>query len=276
MFERRAKVLLAWEMVRPDSEEEFPEKPEYPQRPALPNNRASDAVIEAYEREVKNYQLELAEYRELNKEFEGQKLALRELSNLIIDTVSPELQRINCSPDDNLREWYSNLQKTCSASTVQKAEKAIRQYEELVDTRQKIKNPLEWLTKWEITMAESIKKEVAQAKTPVAWFNDLIRVLTPYDESFINAFKVQTRRELENRTLEFRTVSNDLKWHFSQKPAHTKRVAKGTFGPTFAEPESGPEEGSETGPSNPNSASLGKANKPTKRTRRAPQTNSKR
>ena len=62
--------------MRPDSEEEFPEKPEYPQRPALPNHRASDAVIDAYEREVKNYQLKLAEYREVNKEFEKKELAL--------------------------------------------------------------------------------------------------------------------------------------------------------------------------------------------------------
>ena len=147
MFERRAKVLLAQEIVRPDSEEEFPEKPEYPQRPALPNNRASDGVIDAYEREVKNYQFELAEYREVNKEFEKKELALRELSNLVIDTVSPELQRTNCSLDDTLREQYTNLQKTCSSSTVQLAKKAIRKYEELVDTCQKIKNPLEQLTK---------------------------------------------------------------------------------------------------------------------------------
>ena len=76
MFERRAKVLLAQEIVRPDSKEEFPEKPKYPQRPALPNNRALDATIEAYEREVKNYQLELAEYREVNKEFKKKELAL--------------------------------------------------------------------------------------------------------------------------------------------------------------------------------------------------------
>jgi len=60
-------------------------------------------------------------------------------------------------------------------------------------------------------MAESIQKNVPQAQTPVAWFNDLIRVLTPYDESYINVFKVYTRRDLENRTVDFRTVSNDLK-----------------------------------------------------------------
>ena len=87
MFKRYAKVLLAQEIVRPDSEEEFLEKLEYPQRLALPNNRALDVVIDAYEREVKNYQLKLAEYREVNKEFEKKELALRELSNLVIDTV---------------------------------------------------------------------------------------------------------------------------------------------------------------------------------------------
>ena len=76
MFERRTKILLVQEIVRLDSEEEFLEKPEYPQRLALPNYRALDATIEAYEREVKNYQLELVEYREVNKEFEKKELAL--------------------------------------------------------------------------------------------------------------------------------------------------------------------------------------------------------
>ena len=102
MFERRAKILLAQEIVRPDSEEEFLEKLEYPQRLALLNNRALDVVIDAYEQEVKNYQLKLTEYREVNKEFKKKELALRELLNLVIDTVSLELQRTNCSLDDTL------------------------------------------------------------------------------------------------------------------------------------------------------------------------------
>ena len=62
MFKRRTKILLVQEIVRPDSEEEFLEKPEYPQRLALPNYRALDVVIDAYEQEVKNYQLKLAKY----------------------------------------------------------------------------------------------------------------------------------------------------------------------------------------------------------------------
>ena len=76
MFKRRTKILLVQEIVRPDSEEEFLEKLEYPQRLALPNHRALDVAIEAYEREVKNYQLKLAEYREVNKEFKKKELAL--------------------------------------------------------------------------------------------------------------------------------------------------------------------------------------------------------
>ena len=62
MFKRRTKILLVQEIVRPDSKEEFLEKLEYPQRLTLPNNRALDVVIDAYEQEVKNYQLKLAEY----------------------------------------------------------------------------------------------------------------------------------------------------------------------------------------------------------------------
>ena len=62
MFKRRTKILLVQEIVRPDSKEEFLEKLEYPQRLALPNNRALDVVIDAYEQEVKNYQLKLTKY----------------------------------------------------------------------------------------------------------------------------------------------------------------------------------------------------------------------
>ena len=76
MFERRTKILLVQEIVRPDSEEEFLEKLEYPQCLALPNYRALDVAIEAYEQEVKNYQLKLAEYQEVNKEFKKKELAL--------------------------------------------------------------------------------------------------------------------------------------------------------------------------------------------------------
>ena len=91
MFKRYTKILLVQEIVRLDSKEEFLEKLEYPQRLALPNNRASEAVIDAYEQEVKNYQLKLTEYREVNKEFKKKELALRELLNLVVDTVSLEL-----------------------------------------------------------------------------------------------------------------------------------------------------------------------------------------
>ena len=62
MFERRTKILLVQEIVRLDSEEEFLEKLEYPQRLALLNYRALDVTIEAYKREVKNYQLKLTKY----------------------------------------------------------------------------------------------------------------------------------------------------------------------------------------------------------------------
>ena len=164
MFERRAIVLRVQEIVKPGSVEDFPERPDYlnrlePLRAA--NSRAISAVATSeYEIVVKNYQLELAEYREEIREVKEQETAIRELATLIIDTVSPELQRTNCLASDNIREWYTKLERTCSVTTVQKEEKAIRRYEELVDTRQKIKNPLEWLTKWEITMAESIQKNV--------------------------------------------------------------------------------------------------------------------
>ena len=76
MFKRYAKILLVQEIVRPDSKEEFLEKLEYPQRLVLPNYRALDVAINAYEQEVKNYQLKLVEYRELNKEFKKKELAL--------------------------------------------------------------------------------------------------------------------------------------------------------------------------------------------------------
>ena len=76
MFKRYTKILLTQEIVRLDSKEEFPKKPKYPQRLALLNNRALDVVIDAYEQEVKNYQLKLTEYREVNKEFKKKELAL--------------------------------------------------------------------------------------------------------------------------------------------------------------------------------------------------------
>ena len=62
MFEKYTKILLVQEIVRLDFKEEFLEKLKYPQRLALPNNRALDVVIDAYEQEVKNYQLKLTKY----------------------------------------------------------------------------------------------------------------------------------------------------------------------------------------------------------------------
>ena len=62
MFKRRTKILLVQEIVRLNSKEEFLEKLKYPQRLALPNNRALNVVIDAYEQEVKNYQLKLTKY----------------------------------------------------------------------------------------------------------------------------------------------------------------------------------------------------------------------
>ena len=164
MFEQRAIVLRVQEIVKPSSVKDFPERPDYlnrlePLRAA--NSRAiSAAATSEYKIAVKNYQLELAEYREEIREVKEQETAIQELTTLIIDTVSLELQRTNYLASDNIREQYTKLERTYSVTTVQKEEKAIRRYKELVDTHQKIKNPFEQLTKQEITMAESIQKNV--------------------------------------------------------------------------------------------------------------------
>ena len=281
IFKRRAVISQVWEIVQPGSIEPFPQRPEYPERPipprAVSGRGVTEAASAAYEQAIKSYPLELAEYRERLKDIKEQESAIRELATLIVDTVSPELQRTHCFDGGNIREWYTNLESACSSTTFQKKEKAIQKYKELVDTRQKIKNPLEWLTKWEVVMAESIKKNVAMATTPASWFNDLIDVLTPCDESFINAYKITIGDALEDETLNFRTVANKLKWHFSKKAAHnTRRVAKGTFGPTFAEPENEDDESAEPPAIDsiaPSSSDPNKKN--SKRSRRATQSNNR-
>jgi hypothetical protein len=236
-FKMRAGKKL-WEIIRPGSTADFLEEPEFPPDLEIPAQvTGTQAQIAAanrrFETERQLYQQRLARYRELKKAYDTQEQRIDDVTKFVVDTVKSEYRLINCDAEDDIRTWYRNLEKSCKESEIQQEERALRKYD--AHLSQRVKNPTEWLANWELVMAEAIKKNVAPALQISSWFNQLCAALAPLDEAYISALKVVKRKDMEEKTLDYRQVAAELKWHFESQRGRTGRIAKGSFGPTYAE-----------------------------------------
>jgi len=93
-----------------------------------------------------------------------------------------------------------------------------------------------WIDNWEqgINLAQ---KKVAATLSPSDWFNDLMNTLAGILPNWSESYAIHKGDEVENETITFRVVANDLRKVVDRKQKGTTKIAKGSFGPTFAEVE---------------------------------------
>jgi hypothetical protein len=77
-------------------------------------------------------------------------------------------------------------------------------------------------------------KDIAVTKAAAEWFSDLIATLEKILPTWSEAYELTRTQEVENNTLVYRTVANDLRKVVEKERHKGWKLAKGSFGPTFA------------------------------------------
>ena len=86
-----------------------------------------------------------------------------------------------------------------------------------------------------MTVAKS-KKVVETTKTSI-WFQDFLGAIRGILPMWAAAYGISKDSQIDNDTLDYRKVANDLRREAGQytETRKTSRIAKGSFGPTFAD-----------------------------------------
>jgi hypothetical protein len=93
-----------------------------------------------------------------------------------------------------------------------------------------------WITNWEQIMAKGIDRNIPFATQPVEWFNDFLVAVAQIDPAWVRACRLARMPEVQRGTLTYRALANDFRDAIKSLGFNAKlsKIAKGSFGPTFA------------------------------------------
>lgn len=182
----------------------------------------------------KSFQVAWNFYQDDLKLFDKQQERVTKMRNWIIAHVSTHFQKTCCKAAQSLPQWYTNLQKAAGISKRQQDANALQKYKDAVKPP-KPKDLAAWADKWEQTMTEAKEKDVLATKRASQWFEDFLGAVRTVKPTWAEAYGINKDSHIEDDTLDFHTVANDLRKVASQSLyAKSARFANGSFGPTFA------------------------------------------
>jgi hypothetical protein len=93
------------------------------------------------------------------------------------------------------------------------------------------------LTNWEQAVTLAKEKEVLEAQDLDIWFKDFSLAIRGFMKEWIVSYKMIHAKEIKEGTLTFRKLANDLRKELlkSTTPRASRTIAKGAFGPSFAD-----------------------------------------
>lgn len=191
-----------------------------------------------------SYQSSRRDYEQDYKEYEKQKDQINGLKKWMIATVAIGLMDSSFFPQQDLRNWYINLEESVGASqTQQRNEARIKYQTALAAVPKTIKDFPRWLTDWEQATHQAQTLEIGGLDDPNIWFEDLSKVIKPVVGYLVTTYRGIYRKELESRSLSIREVAKALREEAAQyglqQPAKAPKAPgwnnRGSFGPTFDE-----------------------------------------
>ena len=99
------------------------------------------------------------------------------------------------------------------------------------------RDALAWLNRWEEAVTLAKEKKVPEAQHSDIWFEDFSLAIRGFMKEWIVSYEMLHGKEIEDGTLTFRKLANDLRKELlkSPMPKVGRAVARGAFGPSFAE-----------------------------------------
>jgi hypothetical protein len=112
----------------------------------------------------KALQFDLNMYQELKKEYNAEVSSVRTLKDWIRKTVAPNYQQTCCKPAESIKEWYKNLKENVQFSNKEIKAELRSKYKLAIKLLTKPKDALNWIMRWEQTMALAQDKNLPVTK----------------------------------------------------------------------------------------------------------------
>jgi hypothetical protein len=122
----------------------------------------------------KAFQFDLNMYQELKKEYNAEITFIRTLKDWIRKTVAPNYQQTCCKPTESIKEWYGNLKENVQFSNKEIKAELRSKYKLAIKPLTKPKDTLNWIMRWEQTMALAQDKNLPVTKDHEEWFDDFM------------------------------------------------------------------------------------------------------
>ena len=283
-FQAKAVAYCLWEQIDPalPEPESFLAKPIEPspddfatqtivagsQTQRRQGRRATSATTSATEDHVtmadlsnegqKSFQLAWTIYIQHKREYADQKAKIQDLKDWVISSVVSYLFESACDPTETLREWYIKIKQHSGASDDMMTTQARDSYKKAIVVLTKPPKDFNiWLNNWEQAMSRGQAKEVPEALSTPAWFDDFLTAVEPLMGNWTSSYRLYKQDQVDSRSLTFRMLANDFRKelrHRRGNPSNAK-YAKGSFGPAFgpmeksmdsAEGNSPPSQGAES------------------------------
>ena len=183
------------------------------------------------------FQLNWTIYQHNFKIYTAEREAIDKLRNWVLKTTSEHLIRTSCDPKDTIRGWYAKLKEQVGVSDIKLKRDAQALYKTANKPLMKApKDAIAWLNSWEEAVTLAKEKGVPEAQHSDVWFEDFSLAIRGYMKEWIVSYKMIHAKDIEDGTLTFRKLANDLRKELLKgSTPRVGRVAKGSFGPSFAD-----------------------------------------
>ena len=174
-------------------------------------------------------------YRDEMKAYDKQQDLIQEFKEWIAASVSPSYRKTYCKPTESLVEWHKHLKKAAGISKRVEYANAREQYREALKTPN-VRDLITWVDSWEQAMTVAKNKEVLATARAWEWFEDFLVAIRGILPTWATAYGINKDSQVEDNTLDYRTVANDLRRIASQytRTSRIGRIAEGSLGPSYA------------------------------------------
>jgi hypothetical protein len=166
-------------------------------------------------------------YQDKTKAYDKQKDLIRKLKEWIGTNVSSHYQKTCCKPTESMTKWYENLQKAAGITKRSEKTNAREKYREALKTP-KNEDLNTWTDAWEQAMTIAKDKNVLATTEASVWFEDFLIAVGGILPTWVEAYGINKDPQVDDNTLDYRTVANDLRRVVAQTASRRARLQTGT------------------------------------------------
>jgi len=188
---------------------------------------------------LRTYQMDWTVYQANENKYTQQFERVERLKQWILKTTSSHIQLTSCDPTQPISHWYTALKTQAGISNKMALHNAREAYRLAVQPLHRApKDLIKWSESWEQAVATAQRKGVPEALTTETWLYDFLDAVKPILGHWVTSYKLSKSAQL---TLDYRAVANDFREEVRQSTKARipvgSRIAKGSFGPSFAAKE---------------------------------------